>query len=84
MQEKPTTLFNVQNKVNAITMKIGRWITRLDHHELDTFKTMNYFVAASGGDIPIQILDAMREHVKGLKNNFRSCFPDLDPHMKWI
>jgi hypothetical protein len=61
----------------------GRWVTRLDCHELDTFETENVAVA-SGEDIAIQVPDAMKEHLKALKNKFCTYFPDLDPHMEWV
>jgi hypothetical protein len=43
--------------------------------------TLNDIVLASGENIPIQVLDAMKEHLKRLKTNFRAHFPDIDPHM---
>jgi regulator of RNase E activity RraB len=84
LQGKSTTEFNVQDKVNAAIMKIGRWVTRLDRYELDTFKTLNHFVVVSGEELEPQVIDMMKEHLMGLKSNFHSYFPDPDPHMEWV
>jgi hypothetical protein len=35
--------------------KIGRWITDLEHAELDAFKTLNDFTVATGEDISIHV-----------------------------
>ena len=35
---------------------------------------------ALGEEIPIHLLDTMKERLKGLKKNFRTYFSDLDPH----
>lgn len=46
--------------------------------------TLNDTVLASGENISIQVLDAMKEHLKRLKTNFRAHFPDIDPHMQCV
>jgi hypothetical protein len=58
-------------------MNTGKWITRLERRELETFEALNDFVVTLFEDFPVRVLRAM-------KDKFRAYFPGLVSHTKWV
>ena len=67
-------------KVNAITIKTGKWISRLALYELDTSESSDNSIVSSCEELPVHLLD--EGHLKALNINIRTYFPDTDPHMQ--
>ena len=84
LQGRSVTIFKVEDKVEAMIMKLDLWSERLQSGVLESFPTLCDFLATSADNISEEIRSLFIQHLQVLKISFRDYFPPHDAINRWI
>lgn len=75
MQGRNTTIFQVNDKIEAMKKKLDLWIIRLKKRIFDSFPTLYEFLQFKQENISDNIIKVFCEHLEMLKETFDYYFP---------
>lgn len=84
LQGQTTTIFQVQDKVEALIVKLELWSRHFQSAMFESFPTLSDFLATSQTKLSEEIKSVFIDHLQSLKINLRDYFPVLDSNDRWI
>ena len=84
LQGKTITIFQVQDKVECLIVKLELWSGHFQSSMFESFPTLSDFLTISQTKLSDELKSIFIEHLQNLKNSLRDYFPVLDPSDMWI
>ncbi|XP_026508959.1 zinc finger BED domain-containing protein 5-like [Terrapene carolina triunguis] len=85
LQGLSTTIFKTQDKIESMIKKLLFWDSCLKRNEIDSFPTLQEFLAANDNMVLHECVKAdIMEHLQQLSKQLRKYFPKMDNANSWI
>ena len=84
LQGEKVTVFQVEDKIEAMIKKLKLWHRRLSNRNYDTFPNLTNFLSSSNEELSEVDTSIIVQHLKDLQRNFREYFPVPDSSKNWI
>ncbi|XP_068233657.1 zinc finger BED domain-containing protein 5-like [Palaemon carinicauda] len=84
LQGKDTTIFKVQDKIQATRMKLDLWCGRIDRKDFESFPSLADFLLTSKEELDGDTKQAFKAHLQGLHSELGKYFEEPDPSFEWI
>ena len=84
LQGKDTTIFKVQDKIQATRMKLDLWCGRIDRKDFESFPSLADFLLTSKEELDGDTTQAFKAHLQGLHSELGKYFEEPDPSFEWI
>ncbi|XP_069063693.1 zinc finger BED domain-containing protein 5-like [Pleurodeles waltl] len=84
MQGVGITIFNVEDKIEAMIKKLDLWARRLSQRNFDSFRNLTTFLESADDELAKEVLDFFIQHLQDMRCSFRQYFPLPDESKNWI
>jgi hypothetical protein len=84
MQGGGITIFNVEDKIEAMIKKLELWARRLSKRNFDAFQNLKTFLESADEELSNEVLEFFTQHLQDLQCSFREYFPPPDESKNWI
>jgi hypothetical protein len=65
------TIFNVEDKIEAMIKKLELWARRLSKRNVDAFQNLNNFLESADEELSNEVLEFFTQHLQNLRCSFR-------------
>ncbi|XP_078503770.1 zinc finger BED domain-containing protein 5-like [Lissotriton helveticus] len=84
MQGVGITIFNVEDKIEAMIKKLEVWTRRLSQRNFDSFQNLKTFLESADDELSNKVLEMFIQHIQDMRCSFRQYFPLPDESKNWI
>lgn len=84
LQGKKITVFQVEDKIEAMIKKLELWYNRLSNRNYETFPNLTNFLGSTDEVLSEDDTSLIAQHLKDLQHSFREYFPIPDASKNWI
>jgi hypothetical protein len=75
MQGGGITVFNVEDKIEAMIKKLELWTRRLSKRNFDAFQNLTTFLESADEELSNKVLEFFTQHLQDLRCSFCEYFP---------
>jgi hypothetical protein len=84
MQGGVITIFNVEDKIEAMIKKLELWARRLSKINVNPFQNLKTFLESADEELSKEVLELFTQHLQDLRCSFREYFPPRHESKNWI
>jgi hypothetical protein len=65
------TIFNVEDKIEAMIKRLESWARRLSRRNFDAFQNLKTFLESADEELSNEVMEFFTQHLKDLRCSFR-------------
>ncbi|XP_054713545.1 zinc finger BED domain-containing protein 5-like [Uloborus diversus] len=74
----------VQDKIEAMIIKLQRWARKVDQDSFDAFPTLHDFIETNEIKVDRKTAATIKDHLNAMASRFRHFFPKIEDEIQWI
>jgi hypothetical protein len=78
------TIFNVEDKIEAMIKKLELWARHLSKRNVDAFQNLKPFLESGDEELSNEVLEFFTQHLQDLQCSFCEYFPPRDERKNWV
>jgi len=84
LQGEKITIFEVEDKIEAMIKKLELWYNRVSNRNYETFPNLTNFLSSTDEVLSEDDILLIARHLKDLQHSFREYFPIPNASKNWI